>query len=79
MKIEVPESAWKVALPRALGPGIMGRALERPGKARKACFHRKFGFCLRQKLPFNVTGKTRPAADLESCRAASRSSEWDEK
>ncbi|EJK50519.1 hypothetical protein THAOC_30479, partial [Thalassiosira oceanica] len=60
MKIEVPESAWKVALPRALGPGITERALERPGKAREACFHRKFDSSLRRKLPLFF-----PAEDLD--------------
>ncbi|EJK72375.1 hypothetical protein THAOC_06099, partial [Thalassiosira oceanica] len=54
-------SAWKEALSRALGPGIAGRVLERPGKARKASIHRKLDSGLRQRVPL-VVGKTRPAA-----------------
>ncbi|EJK44195.1 hypothetical protein THAOC_37288, partial [Thalassiosira oceanica] len=58
-------SAWKVAHSKVPGPGITERASERPGKARKACFRRKFASSLRQRVPF--IGKT-PAADHESCR-----------
>ncbi|EJK63474.1 hypothetical protein THAOC_15861, partial [Thalassiosira oceanica] len=56
-------SGWKVAPSRALGPGITERASEGSGKARKACFRRKFDSSLRQRVPF--LGITRPAADLD--------------
>ncbi|EJK56050.1 hypothetical protein THAOC_24133 [Thalassiosira oceanica] len=61
-------SSYRVAHSRALGPGITERVPERPGKARKACFRRKFDGGLRQELP--LVGKTRgAAADTRSCRA----------
>ncbi|EJK47870.1 hypothetical protein THAOC_33383, partial [Thalassiosira oceanica] len=50
--IEVARSAWKVAHPKALGPGITERASQRPGKARKAIIRRKLDSGLRQKVPF---------------------------
>ncbi|EJK75155.1 hypothetical protein THAOC_03133 [Thalassiosira oceanica] len=61
-------SAYRVAHSKAPGPGMTERASEGPGKALEGCFRRKFATCLRQRAPF--VGQTRPAADLESCRAA---------
>ncbi|EJK58301.1 hypothetical protein THAOC_21590 [Thalassiosira oceanica] len=80
MKIEVARSAWKVALSRALGPGITDGVSEGPGKARKARIRRKFDIGLRQKAPF--VGKTRRAAGLDRALrpelGRAGSSEWDE-
>ncbi|EJK58897.1 hypothetical protein THAOC_20944 [Thalassiosira oceanica] len=65
-------SAYQVAHSKAPGPGITERASEGPGKARKACFRRKFdSSALRRR---NATR----AADLNrSCRAG-RTAEPDE-
>ncbi|EJK54755.1 hypothetical protein THAOC_25590 [Thalassiosira oceanica] len=59
MKIEVPRSAWKVALSNALGLGIAERASERHGEDHEASIHRKFDSGLRQKRPLCAA---RPAA-----------------
>ncbi|EJK51146.1 hypothetical protein THAOC_29710, partial [Thalassiosira oceanica] len=57
--------------PWNLGPETTEPASKRPGEFRKACFRRKFDSSLRQKVTF--VGKTRPAGDLRSCRAAEAS------
>ncbi|EJK54803.1 hypothetical protein THAOC_25538, partial [Thalassiosira oceanica] len=59
-------SAWKVAHSKAPGPGITERASEGPGKARKACFRRKFASSLRQRVPFTLPGKLSPSSTGDS-------------